>query len=158
MSGGRLFFVAWALCCGVAVAAEPPRPVAPWPPAAGKLRVIIDADAANEIDDQYAIALALGRADRIALEGIVAAHFGDSGGARGIERSQEEIERVLEKAGVAGKVVVKRGADPIVYADRPPTSDGVEFIIERARAATPEDPLWLVLLGPATDAVAALLK
>jgi len=34
----------------------------------------------------------------------------------------------------------------------------VDFIIERARSATPESPLWLVLLGPATDAAAALLK
>jgi hypothetical protein len=34
----------------------------------------------------------------------------------------------------------------------------VDFIIERAMQATPADPLWLVLLGPATDAVAALSK
>ena len=36
------------------------RPAAPWPPPSGGLRVIIDADTANEIDDQYALALALG--------------------------------------------------------------------------------------------------
>jgi inosine-uridine nucleoside N-ribohydrolase len=39
-----------------------------------------------------------------------------------------------------------------------PTSEGVDFIIERAMQGTPENPLWLVLLGPATDAVAALTK
>ena len=48
----------------------------PWPPPAGPLRVVIDTDAANEIADHYALALALGCPDRLKIEGIVAAHFG----------------------------------------------------------------------------------
>jgi purine nucleosidase len=133
------------------------RPAAPWPPS-GPVRVVIDADAANEIDDQYALSLALGSPDRFRLEGLVAAHFGETGGAAGIDRSYAEILRVLELAGMAGKFPVKRGADPLQYRDRIPASEGVDFIIERAKAASPDDPLWLVLLGPATDAAAALLK
>ena len=127
-------------------------------PPSGPVRVVIDTDAANEIDDQYALALALGNPERFAVEGIVAAHFGDAGGHRGVDRSVEEANRVLEKAGLAGTVPVKRGADPIVYADRPGTSEGVDFIIDAARTATPEEPLWLVMLGPATDGVLALLR
>ena len=134
------------------------RPQAPWPPPAGALKVIIDADVANEIDDQYAIALALGMPQRFTIEGFVAAHFGEAGGHRGIDKSIEELKRVLERAGMSDKFAIKRGADPIVYTDQPRTSDGVDFIIERALAATPEQPLWLVLLGPATDAAVALLK
>ena len=134
------------------------RPAAPWPPPAGKLRVIIDTDAANEIDDQYALALVLGNPERFALEGIVAAHFGDAGGHKGIDKSVEETHRVLEKAGLSGRVPVKRGADPTAYVDRPGTSEGVDFIIETARTATPEQPLWLVMLGPATDGALALLR
>jgi inosine-uridine nucleoside N-ribohydrolase len=34
----------------------------------------------------------------------------------------------------------------------------VDWIIEKARTATPENPLWLILLGPATDGAAALMK
>jgi hypothetical protein len=139
-------------------AAAEPRPAAPWPPPAGRLRVIIDTDAANEIDDQYALALVLGNPDRFAVEGIVAAHFGDAGGHGGIDKSVEETHRVLDKAGLAGRVPVKRGADPIEYLDRPGTSEGVDFIIEAARTATPEQPLWLVMLGPATDGALALLR
>lgn len=120
--------------------------------------MIVDTDAANEIDDLYALALALGSPQRFRLEGIVAAHFGDAGGWRGIDKSFAAVERVLEKAGMTGKVPVKRGADPIQYRDRMPTSEGVDFIIERAMQASPADPLWLVLIGPATDAVAALSK
>ena len=139
-------------------AAEKRRPAAPWPPAETQpIRVIIDADAANEIDDQFALALALGNRDRLNIEGIVAAHFGDAGGPDGIDKSLAEVERVLNLAGLKGQIPVKRGADPLTYVGRPPTSEGVEFIIERAKAGTPEDPLWLILLGPATDGVAALL-
>lgn len=135
------------------------RPAAPWPPARTPLRLIIDTDAANEIDDQYALALALGFTDRLRIEGIVAAHFGKHGGGpEGIEKSYEEIQRVLEKAGPKAKFPVKRGIDRLISRDNIPTSDGVEFIIETALAATPEDPVWLVLLGPVTDAVAALRK
>jgi purine nucleosidase len=134
------------------------RPLAPWPPPAGPLRLIIDTDTGNEVDDQYAIALALGEPARLHLEGIVAANFGETGGVAGIDKSYQEIQQVLEKAGMSGKVPVKRGADPLVYRDQVVHAEGVDFIIEKARAATPEDPLWLVLLGPATDAAAALLK
>jgi hypothetical protein len=146
------------MCGGVLVLAAAPRPPAPWPPRQGPVRVIIDSDMANEIDDQFALALALGFPERFQIEGIVAAHFGDAGGSAGIEKSYAETQRVLEKAGLGGKFPLKRGADPLQYRDRIPPSEGVDFIIERARTASPEAPLWLVLLGPATDAAAALLK
>ncbi len=48
------------------------RKPAPWPPSAGELRVVIDADAANEVDDPWAIALALGFPERLKIEGFVA--------------------------------------------------------------------------------------
>jgi len=134
------------------------RPAAPWPPPAGPLRVIIDTDAANEIDDQYAISLALGFPDRVHLEGIVAAHFGLKGGSAGIQKSFDEVQAVLERASLTGRIPVKKGSDPFKYRDRVPPSEGVDFIIDKARTATPQSPLWLVLLGPATDAAAALLK
>lgn len=148
-----------AVCGACLLSASTGRPPAPWPPDAKRpLRVIIDTDAGAEIDDQHALALALGSPGRLRLEGIIAAHFGDSGGSGGIEKSYAEIERVLEKAGMTGKVPVRRGAEPFTFRDRPPDSEGVRFILDRARTATPDEPLWLVLLGPATDAAAALLR
>jgi purine nucleosidase len=142
-----------------ALFAAAPRPTAPWPPPEGKPpRVILDADMANEIDDQFATALALGRPDRLKIEGIVAAHFGDPGGPKGLDKSIAETDRVLDRAGMKGKIPVLRGADPFTYSAKPPESEGVRFIIETAKTATPEEPIWLVLLGPATDAAAALLS
>ncbi len=137
---------------------QPQRPLAPWPPPPGPLRLIIDTDAGSEIDDQYALSLALGEPQRLHLEGIIAANFGETGGVQGVEKSYEEIQRVLAKAGMTDKVPVKRGADPLIYRDETVHSEGVDFIIKEAKSATPESPIWLVLLGPATDAAAALLK
>ncbi|MBN2451653.1 MAG: hypothetical protein JXR77_14790 [Lentisphaeria bacterium] len=39
----------------------------------------------------------------------------------------------------------------------PSSSDGADLIIERALAASPEDPLWIVVLGAATNTASALL-
>lgn len=159
-TSGRTLFVSalFVAACFRAGAASAQRPPAPWPPPTGSLRVIIDTDAANEVDDQYAIALALGFPERIHLEGLVAAHFGLAGGSGGIQKSYAEIQTVLERAGQTGKIPVRHGSDPIVYRDRLPQSEGVDFIIEKAHSATPAQPIWLVLLGPATDAAVALLK
>ncbi len=44
-------------------------------PPAGPLRLLIDTDTANEIDDQFAIAWALFRPDRLRVEAITAAPF-----------------------------------------------------------------------------------
>ncbi|HEY3453575.1 MAG TPA: nucleoside hydrolase [Bryobacteraceae bacterium] len=150
----RLLFSVFLI--GACLCAAAQRPAAPWPPPEGVLRVIIDTDAGAEIDDQYALSLALGSPGRIHLEGIVGAYFGDFGGSSGASQSVAEIERVLAKAGLSGKVPVKTGAPPFVFLDRPPESDGVRFILEKARASSPENPLWVVSLGPATDVAAAL--
>lgn len=133
------------------------RVVPPWPPGEKPLRVIIDTDAATEVDDQHALALALVSLDRFKIEGIVAAHFGDKGGPQGVERSYQEVLTVLEKAGLKGRIPVKKGSDPFTYSQVPPPSEGVDFIIERAMANESE-PLWVISLGPCTDIAAAWLK
>lgn len=130
----------------------------PWPPPEGKLRVIIDTDAACEVDDQHALALALLSPERFEIEGLVAAHYGDAGGRKGIEKSFQEIQTVLAKAGLAGKFPVKRGSHPFQYSEAPEPSEGVDFIIERALDPAKTEPLWVVSLGACTDLAAAWLK
>ncbi len=140
-----------------ACAAPPTAPIAgPWPPPAGPLRVVIDTDAANEIDDQYALALALGFPERLRIEGFVAAHIAEKQGAAGLQRCYDEILEVLKRSPKTPKLPVFHGNLPLKEGSSEPPSEGVRFIIDRARAGTPENPLWLVLLGPVTDAVAAL--
>lgn len=128
-------------------------------PAPGeKLRVIIDTDAACEIDDLYAIALAVLYRDRFEIEGFVAAHFGDAGGPEGIDKSLRAIETVLEMAGLKGEFPVKRGSAPFQYSAVPVESEGVDFIIQRAMATDKDDPLWVISLGACTNIASAYLK
>lgn len=122
------------------------------------IRVIIDTDAACEIDDLYAIALAVISTDCLNIEGFVGAHFGDSGGPDGIERSVQAINTVLEKANMTGKFPVKKGSPPFQYSQVPVESEGVDFIIEHAKAASPEEPLWIISLGACTNIASAYLK
>ncbi|OAQ38949.1 hypothetical protein A5893_13000 [Pedobacter psychrophilus] len=129
-----------------------------WPVPNGKLKVIIDTDAANEVDDQWAMALLLGYPERFQIEGFVAAHYGTRGGVKGIQKSYNNILEVLDKAGFKDKFIIKMGSDPISYLDAPPLSEGVDFIIEEAKKASPENPLWVISLGAATNAAAAILK
>lgn len=138
--------------------ADSSRSLAPWPVPQGQLRIIIDSDAANEVDDQFAIALALGYPERLHIEGFVAAHYGLRGGSKGIEKSYRNIMELLDLVGMKHKFPVKKGSDPLVYFDRIPESEGVDFIIEKAKTATPENPIWVIALGPATNAAAAILK
>jgi hypothetical protein len=129
------------------------------PPPGQRLRLIIDSDAKNEVDDQWAIALAILSPERFEIEGLIGANFDNQrGGPDGVERSAHEIETVLEKAGMSGRWPVKRGSHPMRYQREPSESEGVDFIIERAMAGSPENPLWVVGLGAATDMASAYLK
>jgi hypothetical protein len=72
------------------------------PPKGQHIRVIIDTDAKNEIDDQWAIALAILSPERFKIEGFVAAPY-LSGGLQSVEKSAQEIELILQKAGLANR-------------------------------------------------------
>ena len=135
------------------------RRVPEIPPQGERLRVVIDSDAKGEIDDQWAIALAILSPERFEIEGFVGANFDNQwGGPDSIEKSVREIELILEKAGMAGRWPVKHGSHPMRYQFEPSQSEGVDFIIERAMAGSPENPLWVVGLGAATDMASAFLK
>jgi purine nucleosidase len=132
------------------------------PPGDQRLRVIIVSDATNEIDDVWAISLALLYPERFEIEGFVGSNYDHSYwrgyGPESIQKSVDEIHRILEKAGMKGQYPVYRGAHPMQYEISPGDSEGVDFIIERAMASTPEDPLWIISLGSPTDAASAYLK
>jgi purine nucleosidase len=160
LTGRALFFLCALMCYApffdIAVnAAERTVPVIP--PKEKQIRVIIDTDAKNEIDDQWAIALAILSPERFKIEGFVAAPY-LHGGLKGVEKSAKEIKLVLDKAGMSGKWPVKRGSHPLQYPNTPSESEGVDFIIRKAMESTPDDPLWVIGLGAATNIASAYLK
>ena len=130
------------------------------PPTGKKLNIILDTDVANEVDDLYAVALLLASTDRFNIKGFVAAHFNHNGpgsGPASIDTSYELLKELLKLAKCEDKYPIYRGSHPSGYYNYPSKSEGVDFIIKTARESTPEDPLWVVALGPATDLADAIL-
>ena len=56
-----------------------------------QVRVILDTDAKNEADDQFAIVHAL-LSPSLDVRGLVPAHFGNRRGPESMQESREEIE------------------------------------------------------------------
>ena len=73
----------------------------------GRIDAVLDTDAYNEIDDQFAIAYMLKSADKINTKAIYAAPFFNSkstGPADGMERSYDEIMKLLDFGGMDADV------------------------------------------------------
>jgi inosine-uridine nucleoside N-ribohydrolase len=141
-----------------ASAAGNEKRIIPQLPAQEKqLRLLIDTDIANEIDDLYAVALALTSPDRFSIEGFVATHWAAHSGPDSIDKSYMCLLELLEIAGQAGKYTVKKGGHPMQYLNTPSKSEGANLIIERAFCGNKDNPLWVVGLGAATNLASALL-
>ena len=86
------------------------------------MRVIIVSDATNEIDDVWAVALAILYPDRFQIEGFVGSNYDHTHngiGPKSIDMSVKEIKTILEKAGMAGRYPVYPGANPMQYEFAP---------------------------------------
>ncbi len=117
------------------------------------LRVILDCDTANEIDDQFAIAYALG-SPALDVRGVISVQNTLIHGAGSVERYQEEAERVVALCGKAGSVPCLRGAiGPMETRETPVPSEGLDFLIAEAK----QGPLTIIATGPITDIASLLL-
>lgn len=56
------------------------------------------------------------------------------------------------------KYPVNKGSDPITYKNKINEWEGVDFIIEKAKTASPQNPIWVISLGAATNAAMAIMK
>jgi purine nucleosidase len=120
-------------------------------------RVIIDTDAKNEADDQFAIVHAL-LSPSLDVRGLIAAHFGTSRSDRSMQESREEIDLLLELMGLEQQVTVANGAPSGITDEATPReSAGAQLIIAESKLASPEDPLFVAFLGPLTDMASAIL-
>ena len=127
-----------------------------------KIKMILDTDTYNEIDDQFAIFYALASKDRIELKGITAELFYNKrseGPADGMEKSYQEILKILKMAGVESEGLAFRGCvKPLDNDSEYVESDAVNHIISCAMECTCEDPLYIVGIGAATNIASALIK
>jgi len=77
------------------------------PPKGERIRVIIDTDTKAEVDDLWALSLALLSPERFEIVGIIGATF-ITGGPESIEMSCSEIDTILALAGLSGQIPVLR--------------------------------------------------
>ncbi len=120
-------------------------------------RVIINTDAKNEADDQFAIVHAL-LSPSLDVRGLIAAHFGTSRSNRSMEESREEIDLLLDLLSLEHQVTVANGAPEAIAGEQSPLdSAGAQLIIAESKHATGQDPLFVAFLGPLTDMASAIL-
>jgi len=122
-----------------------------------KIRLIVNTDAKNEADDQFAIVHAL-LTPRFRIPGIIAAHFGERRTTASMQESYDEVVKLLELMNLTDEVKVFKGAERAMPDERTPAmSEGAELIIREALSDDPH-PLYVIFLGPITDLAAAYLQ
>lgn len=122
------------------------------------LRVIIDTDAANEADDQYAIVQAL-LSPRLDIRAITAAHFGHEKSPHSMEDSYQEILRltgIMNRRRDVFHMPVLRGAPRPLEGETAIESEGGRAIVREAMRDAAE-PLYVIALGALTNVASALL-
>ncbi len=134
-----------------------------WPTAQStpRLRVLVDTDANNELDDQHALAYVLFNGRSFDVEGIT---VNTTRGGGDIAQQVAEARRVLELCTLQDKVPLRAGANGSFTEIRPHLkessfdgADAVNFIIERAHAAAPSKVV-LLPIGKLTNVALALVK
>ncbi len=130
---------------------------------AGKIDVVLDTDAYNEIDDQYAISYLLSYGEKLNILGLYAAPFFNSlsvSPADGMEKSYQELKNLLvlaKREELLG--LIKRGSTQYLPDERTPVeSEAVDALVALAEAHSPEAPLYVVAIGAITNVASALLK
>ena len=129
----------------------------------GKIDVVLDTDAYNEIDDQFAISYMLKSKEKLNVKAILAAPFLNNKSVSpkdGMEKSYNEILKLLDLADESEmKNNVYRGSEIFLPDEKTPVeSDACDFIINIAKEYSPEKPLYLVAIGAITNVASALIK
>ena len=126
-----------------------------------KVDFVLDTDTYNEIDDQFALVYALLSPERLNVRAICAAPFFNSLSTSpkdGMEKSYDEILRILSRMGVSPDGLVFKGSEGYLPdEDTPVESAAARRIVELAGGHSAEDPLYVAAIGAITNVASALL-
>ena len=128
----------------------------------GIIDAVLDTDAYNEIDDQFAIAYMLRSAEKINLKALYAAPFYNrlsSGPADGMQKSYDEIFKIVSLCGREDLFPeIYKGSEGYLQNEQTPIiSDAARDLAERAMRYSKEEPLYVVAIGAITNVASALL-
>ena len=132
------------------------------PPAADRtIRMVLDTDTYNEIDDQFAVVYALKSPERLKVEALYAAPFFNElsdGPEDGMEKSYDEILRILNRLGKPADGFVFKGSRSYMPGPGEPVrSEAAVDLIRKAKASPDDDPLYVVAIGAITNVASAIL-
>ena len=128
----------------------------------GMTDVILDTDAFNEIDDQFAIAYMIKSSEKLNVKGICAAPFFNSNSDSpkdGMEKSYDEIKKLLNLMDKGDRIQnVFKGSDRYLTDEKTPVeSDAARFIADLASEYSADRPLYIVSIGAITNVASAIL-
>lgn len=130
-------------------------------PPTGSIRMVLDTDTFNEIDDQFAVVWALLSPERITVEAIYAAPFYNelsSSPQDGMEKSYQEILRILALLDKPSDSFAFRGsAGYLESSTQPRESEAARDLVARAMSHSGEHPLYVVAIGAITNVASAIL-
>lgn len=125
----------------------------------GMVDVVIDTDAYNEIDDQFAISYLLKSKEKLNTKAIYAAPFLNDRSVSpedGMEKSYDEIFKLLSL--MDEKLDVFKGSREYLKDEFTPVmSPGAEDLAQRVKDYSPENPLYIVAIGAITNVASAIL-
>jgi purine nucleosidase len=125
----------------------------------GQLRVVIDTDTFNEVDDQFAVAHALLSPERLKVEALYAAPYFNqrsSGPKDGMEKSYEELHTLLGRLEKSSEGLIYAGSsDYLKDAETPQESDVAKDLVKRAMSS--KEPLYIMAIGAITNIASAIL-
>ena len=131
-------------------------------PPRGVVDVILDTDAYNEVDDQFAIAYLLRNKQKLNTLKIYAAPFFHTINKKsaspkdGMEKSYDEVLKVLSLADE--EVPVLKGSDAFLPDESTPVlSDAAYDLATVAMNYSAENPLYVVAIGAITNIASAIL-
>mgnify|MGYP002519013633 FL=1 len=120
------------------------------------VRVIVDTDAKNEADDQFAVVQAL-LSPKFENVGFIAAHFGTDRVPDAMQRSYRELETIFDKMGFDKTGMIYHGGEhALTSPTEPVVSEGAKLIVEEAMKDD-DRHLYVTFLGPLTDLASAYL-
>ncbi len=145
----------------------------------GVVDIVIDTDAYNEVDDQFAVSWALRSPERLNVQAVYAAPFCSKAllklmpmpeeslaasphyagtPAEGMEKSYQELLRLFSLLGENPKGRVFRGSDRYIGEDgKPVESEAARDLIDRALRMPDGKRLYVLAIGAITNVASAIL-
>ena len=121
--------------------------------------VVLDTDAYNEVDDQYAISYLLACGEKLRIQAFYAAPFYKKhldSVKQGMEESYREVLDLLKLA--RREAAVFKGSDNFLADEKTPIiSDAAQDLAKRALNYSPEEPLYVIAIGAITNIASAIL-